>query len=186
MRWKRKISEAYEKSMNFKYDLAKAKEGLTFAVKEKKPNHMLRKVLVPVLCSVSGVGIILTSYFVIQNSGANKDMAQEKSYNTLSRFDQNDEYFYGFAVEGNTLCFQYYPKRSFLAVEFASALDVMNLTVKDNGEETKYDSVECGYTLDTKSSHTITWNYVSDTLNGEGSFEITAKKSTAVEKDRKA
>lgn len=185
MRWKRKISESYEKSMNFKYDLAKAKEGLSFAVKEKKPNHMLRKVLVPVLCSVSGVGIILTSYFVIQNANSSKDMAQEKSYNTLSRFDQNDEYFYGFAIEGNTLAFQYYPKKSFLAVEFAPALDAANLSVKDNGEETVYDSVECGYTLSLNATHSITWNYASDTLNGEGSFKIIASSSTTVEKDRK-
>ncbi len=184
MRWKRKISKSYEKSMNFKYDLAKAKEGLSFAVKEKKPNHMFRKVLVPVLCSVSGVGIILTSYFVIQNANSNNDMAQEKSYNTLSRFDRNDEYFYGFTIEGNTLAFQYYPKRSFLAVEFAPTLDATNLTVKDNGEETVYDSVECGYNLSLNTTHSITWNYASDKLNGEGTFEITAGKSTAVEKDR--
>ena len=35
MRWKRRLFESYEKSMNFKYDPEGAKEGLSFEVKEE-------------------------------------------------------------------------------------------------------------------------------------------------------
>ena len=57
MRWKRRLFESYEKSMNFKYDSEGAKEGLSFEVKEEKRGKtwILKKVLVPTLCSLAGV-----------------------------------------------------------------------------------------------------------------------------------
>ena len=36
MRWKRRLFESYEKSMNFKYETEGAKEGLPLEVKEEK------------------------------------------------------------------------------------------------------------------------------------------------------
>lgn len=185
MRWKNKIKASYEKSMNFKYEPLKAKEGLSFAVKEKRPNTMLKKVLIPTFCSLAGIGIALGTYFSIQGASANKDMVQDRSYNTFSKFDMTDDYSYAFCVEGETLNFQYHPKTNFLAIEFSDALNADNLTVKDEDEKLDFDSVNCGYVLVTKSSHKITWNYEGDGLSGEGTFNIDISKSDSVQKDRK-
>ncbi len=173
--------------MNFKYEPEKAKEGLSFAVKEKQDNHMLRKVLVPVLCSVSGLGIALTSYFVVRSSSQNKDMAQEKSYNTLSKLDgDTNNYTYSFTVEGKNLDFRYHPNDHLLTVDFSSSLTVDGLTVKDEDEKLDYDSVDLGYRLSAKSTHNISWDYDDGTLKGEGSFLIEISRSAATQKDRKA
>ena len=58
MRWKRRLFESYEKSMNFKYDPEGAKEGLSFEVKEEKRGKtwILKKVLVPTFFFFFGVG----------------------------------------------------------------------------------------------------------------------------------
>ncbi len=184
MRWKNKIKASYEKSMNFKYEPLKAKEGLSFSVKEKRGNVMLKKVLIPTFCSLAGIGIAIGTYFTVQSASTNNDMIQEKSYNTFSRFDMTEDYSYAFNVEGETLNFQYHPNTNFLAVEFSVALNADNLTVKDEEEALDFDSVNSGYLLVSKSSHKITWSYEGDGLSGEGTFNIEISKNTPVQKDR--
>lgn len=92
MRWKRRLFESYEKSMNFKYDPESAKEGLSFEVKEEKRGKtwILKKVLVPTLCSLAGVGIIFTSaHFMLQSvSGEKKLWGSDKQlWRKCCKFD---------------------------------------------------------------------------------------------------
>ena len=182
MRWKRRLFESYEKNMNFKYDPEGAKEGLSFEVKEEKRGKawILKKVLVPTLCSLAGVGIIFTSaHFMLQSASGDKNYGvanKSTNENVIGSMytPKNDSVMpttFPFEFSGLKLTFNYMKDDNFLSFTYSSTLDVDCLTVKDNGVKLEFDKNHT-CRLENKKRHEIKWEYIKDDTEGNGSFII--------------
>lgn len=180
MRWKRKLFESYENSMNFKYDPEGAKEGLSFKVKEEKKSKtwILNKVLVPTLCSLAGIGIIFTSaHFMLQSASGDKAAIESTNGNMAGSMytpknDMAQSTTFPFDFSGLKLTFNYIKEDNSLSFTHSSTLDVDCLTVKDNGVELEFDKNNT-CRLENKKSHEIKWEYIKGDKEGDGSFIIT-------------
>ena len=161
MRWKRRLFESYEKSMNFKYDPEGAKEGLSFEVKEEKRGKtwILKKVLVPTLCSLAGVGIIFTSaHLMLQSASGDKNYGAAISSSDgnvansmyTPKNDMVMPTYYPFTFSGMKLEFTYIKDINKLSFTCSSGLDVDCLTVKDNEVLLEFDKTNNSCLLENK------------------------------------
>lgn len=183
MRWKRRLFESYEKSMNFKYDPEGAKEGLSFEVKEEKRGKtwILKKVLVPTLCSLAGVGIIFTSaHLMLQSASGDKNygaVISSSDGNVANSMytPKNDMVmptYYPFTFSGMKLEFTYIKDINKLSFTCSSGLDVDCLTVKDNEVLLEFDKTNNSCLLENKKKHEIKWKYNKGEISENGSFII--------------
>ena len=184
MRWKRRLFESYEKSMNFKYDPEGVKEGLSFKIKEEKKDRtwVLKKVLAPTLCSLAGVGIIFTSaHFIYRSSfndknygaalsSSNGDMATNSMY--MPKNDLNKYSFYSFTFSGLKLEFTYAKDDNTLSFACSSQLDADCLVVKDNEVLLEFDKTNNTCRLENKKRHEIKWEYNKEDISENDSFII--------------
>lgn len=183
MRWKRRLFESYEKSMNFKYDPESAKEGLSFEVKEEKRGKtwILKKVLVPTLCSLAGVGIIFTSaHFMLQSASGEKNYGAAISSsggnvaNSMytPKNDMAMPTYYPFTFSGMKLEFTYIKDINKLSFTCSSGLDVDCLVVKGNEVLLEFDKTNNSCLLENKKKHEIKWKYNKGEISENGSFII--------------
>ncbi len=181
---KKKLKQAlftsYEKEMNFHEECMKAKEGLSFTVKNKTDyrKHAVSVLATLAVCSV----LVVSGHFAFHQFFGENDKASspetaltsEKSEASLPFDDANDGINPGAPLkmqngsitfhpfEGITLAFTFFEETTVLSIASSSGIRAENLAVKDDGKSMNYEDSLKGYQLEKKEGHQISWEYTED------------------------
>ena len=163
--FKKRLFHEYEGKMNFKSNLAKAKEGLSFSVDEKKSSvHKFIPIFATALTGIT-IGISIYAFLNQGNKSTfiSGDEASAKADGTGKQESNGlKDYSYTFGKDNEYYMTVYFDYPTIYFKDEKENMDLKKLIVKGNDELLsiiKEDKHQISYHLQQVDYYQITWEY---------------------------